>query len=85
MDDKDKIRILKKYCSKLVDRNQEIKTTLLAINHNDLLKALELKADEVQQELSRDDSLYISRSSFLDSLRNVIELWEEHTHEKEQS
>jgi hypothetical protein len=80
MTDEDKIRILKKYCSKLVDRNQEIKNTLLSINHESLLDAIKLKEEAVHQELSQDDGLYISRSSFLDSLINVIELWEEHTH-----
>jgi len=74
--DADKIRILRKYTSRLVDRNVELIALILEINDDDMLVLLNLKRDRVYDDMhSLNDGKYMDRNKFIDCLDGAIELW----------
>ncbi len=78
MNDKKKIRILKNYVGKLIDRNQDDRKTLLNIGKDNLLDVLHLLRDEVWDDLhEKNDGQYMTRNKLLPLLDEVIECYGE--------
>lgn len=78
MDDKQKIAILKKYTSRLIQRNQDSVKTLLHVNEENILEILSEKRHSLNSDLDEvDDGKYMVRNKLIYLIEDVIECWKE--------
>lgn len=78
MTDKQKIKALKKYVSKLVSRNHDNVRTLLNVNEDNIIAVLKEYKDRVDvDKYEINDGNFATRDKLVRVLREVIEVMEE--------